>query len=342
MSSIVSPSSLDVTGQGQVHPADRTVRAGLGGRAKDLDLPFLRTVVIGEPGSADPYCYWRRISEIDEAGVLLVRPTGTSRGGSAPPSGTPSRPPPCSGTPSTRCSPPARSRSRRPPRCRNPRWSDPRPPATSHDKGFTLMTETRPFTSVWSDLAQTEFSQGFIDAGGYRTRYLHAGDTSQADPDPVARHHRARRGLCPEPEIPRGVLLGVGDRLHRPRLQLQAQPPAGGQALRRPGAEVHGRDRGGARLLLRGIPRRVDRRPLGDRPPGEGGPGRVEHHGRHHGQPEGDGTALHPVDGGGEGPVLGTGPGPAGVVDGRPDDGHRRPDQDPAGDLPAAGLVAGV
>ena len=41
------------------------------------------------------------------------------------------------------------------------------------------MTETRPFTSVWSDLAQTEFSQGFIDAGGYRTRYLHAGDESK-------------------------------------------------------------------------------------------------------------------------------------------------------------------
>lgn len=34
----------------------------------------------------------------------------------------------------------------------------------------------RPYISVWSDLAGTEFSQGFIDAGGYRTRYLHAGD----------------------------------------------------------------------------------------------------------------------------------------------------------------------
>ena len=33
-------------------------------------------MVIGEPGAADPYCYWRRISEIDEAGVLLVRPDG--------------------------------------------------------------------------------------------------------------------------------------------------------------------------------------------------------------------------------------------------------------------------
>jgi 2-hydroxy-6-oxonona-2,4-dienedioate hydrolase len=40
------------------------------------------------------------------------------------------------------------------------------------------MTE-HPYTSVWSDLNQVEFSQGFIDAGGYRTRYLHAGDSSK-------------------------------------------------------------------------------------------------------------------------------------------------------------------
>src|SRR6476619_2635911 len=37
----------------------------------------------------------------------------------------------------------------------------------------------RPFTSVWSDLQGVEFSQGFIQAGPYRTRYLHAGDTSK-------------------------------------------------------------------------------------------------------------------------------------------------------------------
>lgn len=37
----------------------------------------------------------------------------------------------------------------------------------------------QPYTSVWSDLNQVEFSQGFIDAGGYRTRYLHAGDSSK-------------------------------------------------------------------------------------------------------------------------------------------------------------------
>ncbi|MFC5502493.1 alpha/beta fold hydrolase [Lysinimonas soli] len=42
------------------------------------------------------------------------------------------------------------------------------------------MSDSRhPYTSVWSDLAQVEFSQGFIEAGGYRTRYLHAGDTSK-------------------------------------------------------------------------------------------------------------------------------------------------------------------
>lgn len=40
------------------------------------------------------------------------------------------------------------------------------------------MTE-RPYTSVWSDLNQVPFSQGFLDAGGYRTRYLHAGDASK-------------------------------------------------------------------------------------------------------------------------------------------------------------------
>ncbi|AHK35711.1 4,5-9,10-diseco-3-hydroxy-5,9,17-trioxoandrosta-1(10),2-diene-4-oate hydrolase (plasmid) [Rhodococcus opacus PD630] len=32
---------------------------------------------------------------------------------------------------------------------------------------------------MWSDLAQVEFSQGFIQAGPYRTRYLHAGDESK-------------------------------------------------------------------------------------------------------------------------------------------------------------------
>lgn len=36
-------------------------------------------------------------------------------------------------------------------------------------------TPVRSYSSVWSDLAQVEFSQGFIEAGPFRTRYLHAG-----------------------------------------------------------------------------------------------------------------------------------------------------------------------
>ncbi|GGM56155.1 2-hydroxy-6-ketonona-2,4-dienedioic acid hydrolase [Micromonospora sonchi] len=37
----------------------------------------------------------------------------------------------------------------------------------------------REFTSVWSDLNRVEFSQGFLQAGPYRTRYLRAGDPSK-------------------------------------------------------------------------------------------------------------------------------------------------------------------
>ncbi len=35
------------------------------------------------------------------------------------------------------------------------------------------------YTSVWSDLREVEFSQGFLQAGPYRTRYLHAGDATK-------------------------------------------------------------------------------------------------------------------------------------------------------------------
>ena len=32
------------------------------------------------------------------------------------------------------------------------------------------------FESIWSDLQGVAFSQGYLDAGGVRTRYLRAGD----------------------------------------------------------------------------------------------------------------------------------------------------------------------
>ena len=63
--------------QGQADPAHRAV----GGQAwkhaaQKLDLPFLRTVVVGEPGHHRPLRLLARVREIDEAGVLLVRPDG--------------------------------------------------------------------------------------------------------------------------------------------------------------------------------------------------------------------------------------------------------------------------
>ncbi len=40
------------------------------------------------------------------------------------------------------------------------------------------MTEaTTPYRSIWRDLQGVSFSQGFLDAGGIRTRYLHSGRT---------------------------------------------------------------------------------------------------------------------------------------------------------------------
>lgn len=42
-----------------------------------------------------------------------------------------------------------------------------------------MSSTERPYTSVWSDLAQVEFSQGFLETAGYRTRYLHAGKSDK-------------------------------------------------------------------------------------------------------------------------------------------------------------------
>ena len=35
------------------------------------------------------------------------------------------------------------------------------------------------FSSVWADLRQVSFTQGFIDAGGVRTRFMQSGDPSK-------------------------------------------------------------------------------------------------------------------------------------------------------------------
>ena len=41
-----------------------------------LDLPYLRTVITGAPGSKDPYFTWAQLREVHEAGAVLVRPDG--------------------------------------------------------------------------------------------------------------------------------------------------------------------------------------------------------------------------------------------------------------------------
>lgn len=69
-------STLDVVGQGRL-----TLITGLSGQvwvdaAKQLNLPFLRTVVIGTIGYQDPYYEWQNRREIAEDGVILVRPDG--------------------------------------------------------------------------------------------------------------------------------------------------------------------------------------------------------------------------------------------------------------------------
>ncbi|TWH18677.1 FAD-dependent monooxygenase [Prauserella rugosa] len=69
-------STLDLVGGGRM-----TLLTGLSGQAwknaaTKLDLPFLRTIVVGEDGVLDPYGYWRAVREVDEAGAILVRPDG--------------------------------------------------------------------------------------------------------------------------------------------------------------------------------------------------------------------------------------------------------------------------
>jgi 2,4-dichlorophenol 6-monooxygenase len=69
-------STLDVTGKGKM-----SLLTGLSGgswarAAAKLDLPYLRTVVVGGKGAEDVYRDWARIREIHEAGALLVRPDG--------------------------------------------------------------------------------------------------------------------------------------------------------------------------------------------------------------------------------------------------------------------------
>ncbi len=197
----------------------------------------------------------------------------------------------------------------------------------------------RPYTSVWDDLREVEFSQGFLQAGPYRTRYLHAGDESKPALlmlHGITGHAEAYvRNLAAHAEhfscwaidfIGHGYSSKPRHPLEIPHYLDQIDHVLDAIGVEK--AFFTGESLGGwvtARFAQ-----------LHPRP---GGEDRAQHHGRHDGQPAGHAAPLHPVDGGGEGPVVGAGQGPPGMADGRPRDGHRRPDPDPSGDLPAARLA---
>lgn len=69
-------STLDLVGKGKVSLVTGIAGQAWADAAKEMDLPFLRTVVIGGPAAQDVYCSWHAVREIEEAGALLVRPDG--------------------------------------------------------------------------------------------------------------------------------------------------------------------------------------------------------------------------------------------------------------------------
>ena len=69
-------STLDVVGKGKFSLVTGISGSAWVEAAAKLNLPYLRTVVIGAPGALDLYYTWYKHSEIDEGGALLVRPDG--------------------------------------------------------------------------------------------------------------------------------------------------------------------------------------------------------------------------------------------------------------------------
>ncbi|MGJ7918510.1 FAD-dependent oxidoreductase [Massilia sp. LXY-6] len=69
-------STLDLVGKGKFTLVTGLAGHAWAGAAERLALPFLHVAVIGQKAQQDVYCTWARLREIDEAGVLLVRPDG--------------------------------------------------------------------------------------------------------------------------------------------------------------------------------------------------------------------------------------------------------------------------
>jgi 2,4-dichlorophenol 6-monooxygenase len=69
-------STLDITGKGQFSVVTGLAGTSWAEAAQRLSHPFCRTIIVGSADAKDLYCEWQRIREIDEDGVLLVRPDG--------------------------------------------------------------------------------------------------------------------------------------------------------------------------------------------------------------------------------------------------------------------------
>jgi 2,4-dichlorophenol 6-monooxygenase len=69
-------STLDLVGKGKVSLVTGIAGQAWADAAKEMDLQFLRTLVIGSPAAKDVYCSWQAVREIEEPGALLVRPDG--------------------------------------------------------------------------------------------------------------------------------------------------------------------------------------------------------------------------------------------------------------------------
>ncbi len=173
------------------------------------------------------------------------------------------------------------------------------------------------FESIWSDLQGVPFSQGYLDAGGVRTRYLHAGDTgkpalvllhgSGGHAEAYVRNLEAHaehfstwsidmlgHGYTDKPGHPLEIshyvdhLLAVLDAIGAQRSTCRGESLGGWVASRA-----------------------ARRSPRPDQPAG------AQHRRRVTGRPRGDEAHHHAVDGGGRGPELGDGAGPDQMADGR-------------------------
>jgi 2,4-dichlorophenol 6-monooxygenase len=69
-------STLDIAGKGKFSLWTGLSGQAWRGAAESLDAAWLHLVVVGEGDARDPYCSWAELSEIAEAGAILVRPDG--------------------------------------------------------------------------------------------------------------------------------------------------------------------------------------------------------------------------------------------------------------------------